>query len=43
LDKTNTGKVILDQPDQGIATGQFAVFYEGEYCLGAGIITNSGT
>ncbi len=32
------GKVILDQEDQGIAPGQFAVFYKDDYCLGGSII-----
>ena len=31
-------QVILDQNDQGIAPGQFAVFYDNRYCMGAGII-----
>ena len=31
-------QVTLAQDDQGIAAGQFAVFYDGEHCLGAGII-----
>lgn len=31
-------RVDLDQPDQGIAPGQFAVFYEGERCLGSGVM-----
>ena len=31
-------KVSLDQPDQGIAPGQIAVFYEDEVCLGGGKI-----
>ncbi|MBU4270094.1 tRNA 2-thiouridine(34) synthase MnmA [Candidatus Dependentiae bacterium] len=35
---TNKAKVILDKDDQGIASGQFAVFYEGEICLGCGKI-----
>jgi tRNA-specific 2-thiouridylase len=31
-------KVKLDSSDQGIAPGQFAVFYSGEVCLGGGVI-----
>jgi len=31
-------KVQLDQDDQGIAAGQFAVFYQGELCVGSGVI-----
>lgn len=31
-------QVKIDGTDQGIAPGQFAVFYDGEYCLGAGVI-----
>ena len=32
------GKVKLEKPDQGIASGQFAVFYDGDVCLGGGVI-----
>ncbi|MBI2439015.1 MAG: tRNA 2-thiouridine(34) synthase MnmA [Candidatus Moranbacteria bacterium] len=31
-------KVTLKEKDSGIAAGQFAVFYDGKYCLGGGVI-----
>ncbi|HRI45579.1 MAG TPA: tRNA 2-thiouridine(34) synthase MnmA [Ignavibacteriaceae bacterium] len=34
----NFGTVELEKPDRGIAPGQFAVFYENEYCLGGAVI-----
>lgn len=33
-----TAHVQLHERDQGIASGQFAVFYQGDYCLGSGVI-----
>lgn len=37
LDVQN-GHVTLSHDDQGLASGQFAVFYDGDVCLGAGTI-----
>lgn len=34
-------QVKLDNHDQGIAPGQFAVFYDKKICLGGGVITKS--
>lgn len=34
-----TVSVQLSERDQGIASGQFAVFYDGEHCLGGGVIS----
>ena len=36
--ENGTLKVTLKEKDQGLAAGQFAVFYDGEYCLGGGVI-----
>jgi tRNA-specific 2-thiouridylase len=33
-----TLEAFLDEKDPGLANGQYAVFYSGEYCLGGGII-----
>jgi len=33
-------EISLKESDQGLAAGQFAVFYDSEYCLGGGIIRN---
>ncbi len=35
----NQAEIVLSERDQGIAPGQFAVFYDGEVCLGAGVIS----
>lgn len=34
-------RVELSKPDPGIAPGQFAVFYDGEICLGSGVVRAS--
>ncbi|KKP35559.1 MAG: tRNA-specific 2-thiouridylase MnmA [candidate division TM6 bacterium GW2011_GWF2_32_72] len=33
--------VKIDEQDQGIASGQFAVFYKGDECVGSGVIDES--
>lgn len=38
INNDGTGSVKLATHDQGLAAGQFAVFYDGEYCLGSGMI-----
>ena len=40
-DKTAV-EVKLDRNDQGLASGQYAVFYQEEVCLGSGVIETTG-
>jgi tRNA-specific 2-thiouridylase len=34
----NKVQVLLSEPDQGLSSGQFAIFYKDSYCLGGGVI-----
>lgn len=38
LENGNVRVKLVDEEDKGVAPGQFAVFYDGEYCLGGGVI-----
>ena len=38
INPDGSAKVNLERPDQGLAAGQFAVFYDGDICLGGGVI-----
>jgi len=37
----NSAYIKLAERDQGIAAGQFAVFYDGNRCLGSGVIEST--
>jgi tRNA-specific 2-thiouridylase len=36
----NGERVTLQDPERSIATGQSVVFYDGEVCLGGGVVTD---
>jgi tRNA-5-taurinomethyluridine 2-sulfurtransferase len=38
MEDKNKGHVVLSTRDQGIASGQFAVFYDEDVCLGCGVM-----
>ena len=41
FEQNGSANIVLAQRDQGIAAGQFAVLYDGDCCLGGGVITQS--
>ena len=44
LDDDSCGEVVtvhLSEDDQGLAAGQYAAFYDGEVCVGSGVILDS--
>lgn len=40
--EAETADLLLTRPDDGVAPGQFAVFYDGSRCLGSARITSRG-
>ena len=38
LRENNTCEVVFDEPERAVTPGQFAVFYDGDVCIGAGTI-----
>jgi tRNA-specific 2-thiouridylase len=41
LDGDGTAHIVFDEPQRAVTPGQYAVIYDGERCLGGGVIENT--